>query len=98
MSGGGGDRSRSTRSRCERAVTALVRCALRHGGLEHVDARRRRARARRSRRSRRRRRRSLLGEDLRDLGAAVAVRVLRALGGDVSVEDGRPRAIRLAGC
>ena len=28
----------------------------------------------------------LLGEDLRDLGAAVAVQVLRALGGDVRVE------------
>jgi hypothetical protein len=28
----------------------------------------------------------LLGEDLRDLGAAVAVRVLRALEGDVRVE------------
>jgi hypothetical protein len=37
----------------------------------------------------------LLGEDLRDLGAAVAVRVLRTLGGDVSVE-GETAAIVLS--
>ena len=66
-------------------MTALARCALRHGGLEHVDLAAEGA--------------SLtlspvtpasapvlLGEDLRDLGAAVAVQVLRALGGDVRVE------------
>ena len=66
----------------ERGVSALAQAALRHGGLEevtlHVDGA------------------ALtitpvtassapvvLGEDLRDLGAAVAVRVVRALGGAV---------------
>ena len=68
----------------ERAVGALARCALRHGGLEEVELKV-----------------SgpgltispvtpasapvLLGEDLRDLGAAVAVRVIQARGGSVAV-------------
>ncbi|HTS73174.1 MAG TPA: histidine kinase dimerization/phospho-acceptor domain-containing protein [Gaiellaceae bacterium] len=70
----------------KRAVAALARCALRHGGLERV-----RLSARGT---------SLelwqvtpasapvlLGEDLRDLGAAVAVRLLRAQGGSVELDD-----------
>jgi signal transduction histidine kinase len=77
----------------ERAVGALARCALRHGGLEHVDLAA-----------------SgseltvtpitpasepvVLGEDLRDLGAAVAVRLVRAVGGSVAVE-GETLRIRL---
>jgi signal transduction histidine kinase len=69
----------------ERAVAALARCALRHGGLEQVRLVARGA--------------SLelspvtpasapvvLGEDLRDLGAAVAVRLLRAQGGSVELD------------
>jgi signal transduction histidine kinase len=69
----------------DRGVSALVQCALRHGGLDEVSVTVRGA--------------ELdvapitpasapvvLGEDLRDLGAAVAVRVIRRLGGDVSVE------------
>lgn len=78
----------------DRAVTSLARCAIRHGGLEEVavgvDG-------------------ALvtvspitpasapvvLGEDLRDLRAAVAVRVIEALGGSVSVE-GDTLHIRLA--
>jgi signal transduction histidine kinase len=77
-----------------RAVTALARCALRHGGLERVELAAEGpsltlspvtpASAP-----------VLLGEDLRDLGAAVAVRVLRTLGGDVSVE-GETAAIVLS--
>jgi signal transduction histidine kinase len=69
----------------ERAVAALAQCALRHGGLEHVDltvsggelavAPITPASAP-----------VVLGEDLRDLGAAVAVRLLGALGGSVVVE------------
>jgi signal transduction histidine kinase len=69
----------------ERAVAALAQCALRHGGLEHVDltvsggelavAPITPASAS-----------VVLGEDLRDLGAAVAVRLLGALGGSVAVE------------
>ena len=78
----------------ERAVAALARCALRHGGLEQV-----RLNARGM---------SLelspvtpasapvvLGEDLRDLGAAVAVRLLRAQGGSVEL-DGETLKINLA--
>jgi len=78
----------------ERAVAALVRCALRHGGLERVEVEVRAA--------------ELtvapitpasapvvLGDDLRDLGAAVAVRLVRAQGGDVAVEDETLR-VRLA--
>jgi signal transduction histidine kinase len=68
-----------------RAISALARCALRHGGLEQVRLSVRAA--------------SLelspvtpasapvvLGEDLRDLGAAVAVRLLRAQGGSVELD------------
>src|SRR5436189_85608 len=69
----------------ERVVSALAQAALRHGGLDevtlHVDG-------------------StlavspvtassapvVLGEELRDLGAAVAVRVVRALGGSVALD------------
>jgi signal transduction histidine kinase len=69
----------------ERALAALVRCALRHGGLERVDVR---VDGRRvdvwpitpSSAP------VVLGEDLRDLGAAVAVRLVRTLGGSVAVE------------
>ena len=74
----------------ERALRALVRCALRHGGLDHVSVRVEGAEV------------AIepitpasapvvLGEDLRDLGAAVAVRVLRALGGEVQLDGGTLR-------
>jgi signal transduction histidine kinase len=77
----------------ERGVSALAQAALRHGGLDevslHVDG-------------------StltltpvttssgpvVLGDDLRDLGAAVAVRVVRALGGAVEL-DGETLTITL---
>lgn len=69
----------------ERAVAALARCALRHGGLERVElevdgpglslAPVTTASAP-----------VVLGEDLRDLGAAVAVRLIRAQGGSVELE------------
>jgi hypothetical protein len=78
----------------DRGVTSLVRCALRHGGLDEVSVTVRCA--------------ELdvapitpasapvvLGDDLRDLGAAVAVRLVRALGGDVSL-SGDTLTIRLA--
>jgi signal transduction histidine kinase len=78
----------------DRAVTSLVRCALRHGGLDevHVVVRGTEidvspitpASAP-----------VVLGDDLRDLRAAVAVRVLRTLGGDASV-DGETLTIRVA--
>jgi signal transduction histidine kinase len=69
----------------ERGVAALAQATLRHGGLDEVEL---------SVEGR-----SLtispvtaasapvvLGEELRDLGAAVAVRVVRALGGSVALE------------
>ena len=77
-----------------RAVAALAQCALRHGGLERVElavtgeelrlAPITPASAP-----------VVLGEDLRDLGAAIAVRLLRAQGGSVAVE-GETLEIRLA--
>jgi signal transduction histidine kinase len=78
----------------ERAIGALARCALRHGGLERVELEVHGeeltltpvtpASAP-----------VVLGEDLRDLGAAVAVRVIRAQGGSVELE-GETLRIRLA--
>jgi signal transduction histidine kinase len=77
----------------KRAVAALARCALRHGGLEQVRLTARgeeldlapvtAASAP-----------VVLGEDLRDLGAAVAVRQLRSQGGSVAL-DGETLRIRL---
>jgi signal transduction histidine kinase len=82
------------RDSVERAVSSLARCALRHGGLEQVQLAVRGpevalspvtpASAP-----------VLLGDDLRDLGAAVAVRVVHARGGAVEVE-GDTLTIRLA--
>src|ERR687888_257265 len=70
----------------KRAVSALARCALRHGGVELVDVTANGpeltitpitpASAP-----------VVLGHDLRDLGAGVAVRLVAALGGSVEVED-----------
>jgi signal transduction histidine kinase len=77
-----------------RGVSALVQSALRHGGLETVAVLVRGAEldvspvtAASSR--------VVLGEDLRDLGAAVAVRLVRALGGSVSLE-GETLTVRLS--
>ena len=78
----------------DRGVSALIQATLRHGGLDEVDVLVRgkeidvsgvtdsSARV-------------VLGQDLRDLGAAVAVRVIEALGGAVSV-SGQTLTIRLA--
>jgi signal transduction histidine kinase len=77
----------------ERGLAAFARCALRHGGVEHVAYAVQGAELR------------LtpvgadvapiiLGEDLRDLGAATARRVIDALGGSVTV-DGDALAVRL---
>jgi signal transduction histidine kinase len=78
----------------ERGVSALAQSALRHGGLDEVSIVVRGpeievspvtpASAR-----------VVLGEDLRDLGAAVAVRLVAALGGGVSL-DGETLTIRLS--
>ncbi len=69
----------------ERGVSALVQSALRHGGLDEVHVRVRGAELEvepvTDSASK-----VVLGEDLRDLGAAVAVRLLRSLGGTVRVD------------
>ena len=77
----------------ERAVSALTQCALRHGGLDRVELAANGpalqlspitpASAP-----------VVLGEDVRDLGAAVAGRLIRVLGGSVEL-DGETLHIRL---
>jgi signal transduction histidine kinase len=78
----------------DRGVSALVQATLRHGGLDEVDVVVRgkeidvtpvtESSAP-----------VVLGQDLRDLGAAVAVRVIERLGGSVDVR-GQTLTIRLA--
>jgi signal transduction histidine kinase len=77
----------------ERGLAALFQSALRHGGLDEVSvevdgAEIRLARVTPASAP------VVLGEDLRDLGAAVAVRLVRRLGGSVSV-DGETLKIQL---
>ncbi len=77
----------------QRGVSALAQAALRHGGLEQVDLRVDGAALTISPVTAA----SgpvLLGEELRDLGAAVAVLVVRALGGSVEL-DGETLSVRL---
>ena len=78
----------------ERGISALVQATLRHGGLEEVDVVVRGAEIAVSPVTD-----SsapvVLGTDHRDLGAAVAVRAIEALGGSVSVSE-RTLTIRLA--
>jgi signal transduction histidine kinase len=77
----------------KRSVSALVQCALRHGGLERVDV----VAAGQELRVSPITPASapvVLGEDLRDLGAAVAVLHVERLGGSVAV-DGDALTIRL---
>jgi len=77
----------------KRSVSALVQCALRHGGLEHVDVV---ADGQELRVSPITPASApvVLGEDLRDLGAAVAVTHVGWLGGSVAV-DGDTLTVRL---
>ena len=87
VSGQGGDVVADPEA-AERALAHLLRCALRHGPLERVELRAEGrnvmlepvddALAR-----------ILLADDLRDLGAAIAVRVIAALGGATEAADGR---------
>jgi signal transduction histidine kinase len=91
--GGDGAEVRVDVEATQRAFTALAQCALRHGGVELVDvtaggpeltiAPITPASAP-----------VVLGEALRDLGAAVAVRLVRALGGSVEL-DGETLHVRL---
>jgi signal transduction histidine kinase len=77
-----------------RAVAALARCALRHGGLQRVTltahGRRLELEAVTAAAAP-----VLLGEDLRDLGAAIAVRQLRAQGSSLEL-DGERLTVALA--
>jgi signal transduction histidine kinase len=77
----------------ERGVSALAQAALRHGGLDEVELRVDGVRLTISPVTQ-----SsapvVLGEELRDLGAAVAVRVVHALGGSVAL-DGEALTITL---
>jgi len=69
----------------ERGVAALAQAALRHGGLDdvelHVDGATLTLRPVTASSGP-----VVVGEDLRDLGAAVAVRVVHALGGSVTLD------------
>ena len=78
----------------ERGLAALFQSALRHGGLETVDAAVDGAEVRLSPVTGASAP-VVLGEDLRDLGAAVAARLVAHLGGSLSVE-GETLTIRLA--
>jgi signal transduction histidine kinase len=71
----------------DRGLSALVQAALRHGGLDEVQVvvRGREIDVAPVTGSSGR---VVLGQELRDLGAAVAVRVVEQLGGSVSVADG----------
>ena len=70
----------------ERAVSALAQCALRHGGLERVEveAEGQEVAIRPITPSSAP---VVLAQDLRDLGAAAAVRLIGALGGSVALDD-----------
>ena len=81
---GSGGKVAIDREATERAVSSLVQCALRHGGLEEVDVVAAGAELAVSPITNASAP-VVLGEDLRDLGAAVAVRVIRAQGGSVSL-------------
>jgi signal transduction histidine kinase len=79
----------------ERAVSALTQCALRHGGVDEVsviagDAAVLIAPITKASAP------VVLGEDMRDLGAAVAVRAIEANGGQVSL-DGETLTVSLPG-
>jgi signal transduction histidine kinase len=78
----------------ERGLAALFQSALRHGGLDSVGVEVDGAELRLSRVTPASAP-VVLGEDLRDLGAAVAVRLVRRLGGSVTV-SAETLEIRLA--
>jgi signal transduction histidine kinase len=78
----------------ERGLAALFQCALRHGGLDSVEVTVDGTAVRLSPITAASAP-VVLGDDLRDLGAAVAVRLVRHLGGSVVI-DGQTLEIRLA--
>ena len=76
-----------------RALYDLARCAVRHGGLQSLDARVAGAELH-LRPVDGRVAPIVLGEELRDLGAAVGVAVVRGLGGSAAL-DGETLVVRL---
>jgi signal transduction histidine kinase len=78
----------------ERGLAALFQSALRHGGLDSVEVEVDGAEVRLSPVTAASAP-VVLGDDLRDLGAAVAVRLVRRLGGSVAI-DGETVRIQLA--
>jgi signal transduction histidine kinase len=91
--GGSGGTVRVDVDATRRAISALVQAALRHGGFDevecHADGAALTIRPVTSASGP-----VLLGEDLRDLGAAVAVLLVDALGGSVAM-DGDAVVVRL---
>ena len=85
--GGEGTAVRTDVAAVDRGVSALVQASLRHGGLDEVDVVVRGAEIDVSPITDSSAR-VVLGEDLRDLGAAVAVRLVESLGGAVTVAGG----------
>jgi hypothetical protein len=70
----------------ERGLAALFQSALRHGGLDQVEVEVDGVEVRLSPVTAASAP-VVLGDDLRDLGAAVAVRLVRRLGGSVAIDD-----------
>lgn len=93
VSGSGGALVTDTEA-VERGLAALFQSALRHGGLDSVEVEVHGAEIRLSPVTPASAP-VVLGEDLRDLGAAVGVRLVKRLGGSVSVA-GETFEIRLA--
>ena len=91
---GSGARVETDTEAVERGLAALFQSALRHGGLDSVEAEVDGAEIRLSPVTPASAP-VVLGDDLRDLGAAVAVRLVRRLGGSVAV-DAETLTIRLA--
>jgi len=92
VSGDGGEVTVDVEA-AKRSVSALVQCALRHGGLDEVQVALDGSELRVSPITKASAP-VVLGDDLRDLGAAVAVLHIDHLGGSVSV-DGETLTIRL---
>ena len=91
---GSGAPLETDRDAVERGLAALFQSALRHGGLDEVAVEADGTEIRLSPVTPAAAP-VVLGEDLRDLGAAVAVRLVRRLGGSVAV-DGETLKIELA--
>ena len=85
--GGEGAAVRTDVVAVDRGVSALVQASLRHGGLDEVDVVVHGAEIHVSPITDSSAR-VVLGDDLRDLGAAVAVRLVQSLGGAVTVAGG----------